>query len=285
MNISRRRCLNLLLCPLVSGCVGRVIDAGQNLYSRPHALEVPPNEYYDRFEIRILGKFILAHDWPSSQDPPRWSLKNGPKYFSSESRNGGLYFAHDIQEWDEATWAATVPPRRMDPYVRERYSVPVYKTITSRAANGSLRFSKGEFMGMQTYTGFSPIGRAFWGSSAHHIDLNLRRCSIQEWLDRMVDFAEGAFFEPGAQRTTERIGKVDWHVFTVQPRPRRPNYSSGPFEHRFAQIGDTPYTIALTMGATSESLQFPQRHALVQRIFRHLTETLTVTRVHVPSIS
>ncbi len=53
----------------------------------------------------------------------------------------------------------------------------------------------------------------------------------------------------------------------------------GPYLVWLTALGDTGYSLAMEMGASKESLEYPKAHAEVERIFMHLVDSLKAERL------
>jgi hypothetical protein len=82
---------------------------------------------------------------------------------------------------------------------------------------------------------------------------------------------------PKGKWAERRVGGNLWLVHETAEQdfsPRPLNGVGGPFQTWLLPIGDTGYTLGMEMGASRESLQYPDAHARFQTTFRHLIESV-----------
>lgn len=282
------------LLVLVNGCgVREAIQRNDDRYARPGAMDFPLTGIYNTYQVRLLDRYRVTHQWVNS---------SGCAYRGVEQTKldstvpGRFYIGRDIYEDNGKTWLRFegMTPYDFDIYVRSvKKMYPVfapptkeeleadrkdtmerieYSRRTGRMAPPSestrtpLRYEEHE-------DGLQPLCFEAWWGSSHRIGLALRKQTLKEMQDSY------AARYPEGQWTTKIVNGMSWRAYEVAEdrlRPRPLNGTGGPYQYWLLPIGNTGYTMSLELGASKESLQYPQAHAAVQAVFRHLIESVKI---------
>lgn len=286
------------LCGLLalSGCgvaIERVIEYNDDRYARPGAMDSPLTGYYDIYQIKFLDRYSLVHEWPVVS--PCGYSKLATINSKGERYKGEVYAVSDIYEEGNSTKQRGAHPAwDLDRYVRSViYSEPIYAPITKEESEASVRAMLEQIKRQrktgkrepdppstrvplhyeEKETGFQPICTKYWWASSHYLDLSLRKSSLAEYKEKLTRlFPEG-------QWSTQTLNGLAWQVQAVpeshlEGRPL--NGLGGPYQTWLLPLADTDYIMALKMGASKESLQYPQAHAVIHQAFRHLIESVRV---------
>lgn len=203
------------------------------------AIVVP--EKYPNYRYKFLEKYKISHDW----------YGGGCSY---ASKYNGVYFAvTDIFEQDGHAWQISSRPDKpfnIDRYVRAEWqSTNGYgKTITLK--------------------GFQPMCAEGWVGTSHGLTINLVKLDLDEAVKK--------YAETNVPLQKQRVGNNFWVTQIAPLIPRRINTISGPFMSWFLPVGDTGYTFVFELGANQDSLKYPEAHARMQEIFRHLIESVKI---------
>lgn len=236
------------ICLMLAGCgfaTGQLHDkAMEEQHLKPGALDKPitTSATYPNYSYKLVGKYRISHDW--------YGL-DGCHYHGPQVGMQG-----DIYEQDGHTFQAGVldtKPQNIDRYVR-----PEWQMGPDR--DGDYRSVKG----------FEPVCFESWGRTSHVLAIKLYKKSISTWRDDL------AKTNPNGKLSEENIGGNTWLVQTNEIAERRINSTGGAFLNYTTAIGNTGYTLTVQLGANQDSLKYPQAHAQIQAIFRHLVESVKI---------
>jgi hypothetical protein len=246
----------VMLCSL-SGCF-----AAQQMHDKereeallkPGALDPQISEQYRAYSYTFLNKYQVSHDWLEGAKPCQYA----GYYSSSTSRLpdqiGDIYEIGGItvQDRDSPAYARTkdISHLSIDKYVRS-------VKVTDKT-------------GKVWETGLKPICDQAWIATSHFLTVYLYKRTVEEWRQFMERNPEGKI-------TMQRAGKNNWLVQQYSQLQSPPlNGAGGPFQTWVLAIGDSGYTLTLRLGASQKSLEHPERHAQIQRIFKHLIDSVRV---------
>ena len=121
--------------------------------------------------------------------------------------------------------------------------------------------------------GFRPLCFESWWVASHFLRGMLYKRDLANW--RAIQTEKN----PKGKWSERRVGGNLWLVQETAEQdfnPRPLNGVGGPFQTWLLPIGDTGYTLGMEMGASRESLQYPDAHARFQATFRHLIESVKI---------
>ncbi len=250
------------LCALtfLAGCsVGSEIQKNDERYLQPGALDAPLTGAYSVYSFKLLGRYQVTYQWVTTSgcglrgvvlppDPSRPKLT--------------VYRVPDIFEEGGKTWQGSnfqKPPMDLDPWVTSVKAV-------SRALGRE---------GQSVEVGMKLLCEEAWMTSNHYLWVRLRRASVDAVQQEVNAGTTGV---PLAWTRQMRNG-VEWRILKVpidQLRSRRPNGVGGPYQTWIAPLGASGYSMAFTLGASEESLQYPQAHARFEATLAYLVNALKV---------
>lgn len=273
------------LTPLISICVGAVLlfiligCSGEFVYrkdierlSKPGALDVRLTGIYDIYKFKFLDKYYISHQWPRNSD--------GCSYMGLSTVNpadamvnGDVYAIKDIFEANDSTWQRSYSPKdvnQLHPYNFDRFVRAEY-TVKTKS-------------GLKIEKGYNTLCYQSWWTTSHSIALFLRKQPLD---DMKAGFTQ---WYPEGTWTTKTVNNLTWYVQEVPEdkfRTRPLNGVAGPFQLWALPLADTGYSMAIKLGASKESLQYPDAHARMQAMFRHLIESVKIEPLQTdsPSIS
>ena len=222
-------------------------------------MDSPLTGIYNTYRFDLLDRYRISHQWLESGCAYR-----GVQQPSTHSGvRGRVFVGRDIVEKDAKTWLRSLEQRLFDfdPWVRS------VKWISKEKGK------EGEVLEV----GFKPLCFESWWTSSHYLRLRIQKRSLAEF--------EGVFSEryPEGQWRSESLNGLKWRVQRVpllQLRTRPLNGLGGPYQAWLTALGDSGYALSVEMGASKESLDHPQAHAEIEGVFRHLVNSLQVTRLN-----
>lgn len=281
---------------LLSGCdIEGAIKRNDDRYMRSGAQDSPLTGVNDTYHLKFLDKYRITHEWPRISN---CSYRKIPTLNVKDGHRGEFWAVRDIYEEGGKTWQRFegMKPFDFDRYVRSvKRQVPIYAPPTKEELEASnkelkeriersrktgrfestlpnlserkpIRYEEKEF-------GFQVLCGESWWVTSHFLDASLHKRDLVTWRAIWTER------NPKGEWSERRI---DSNVWTVQEtaeqdfEPRPLNGVGGPFQTWLLPIGDTGYTLALELGASQESLQYPDAHARFQVIFRHLIESVKI---------
>ncbi len=280
----------LFLLSACGGVSGQLKDkANEERLLKPGALDLPLTGMYLTYQYKLLDKYRVTHQWiqESNCQYSKLEILNT----SSSRIRSGFYIVGDIYEEGNSTKQRGAHPTwNFDRFVRSvKYQQPIYATITSAESEADveamLERGKNPKKGLPLYierkptgykeveTGYTPICLETWWATSHSIALFLHKQSLEEMVARFTKwYPEGIW-------TTKTVNNQTWHMqetlenkFRIRPL----NGVAGPYQTWLIPIGETGYTIAMEFGASKESLQYPEAHARMQTMFKHLIESVKI---------
>ncbi len=109
-----------------------------------------------------------------------------------------------------------------------------------------------------------------------HLRVRLQKRTLAEF--------EAVFTQsyPEGEWRSQSLNGLNWRVQNVplaQLRSRPLNGVGGPYQSWLVGLGDTGYAMSIEMGASKESLEYPQAHAAIEGGLRQLVSSLKVQRL------
>ena len=256
-------CLAMLVA--FTGCgVEGAIKRNDDRYLKPGAMDMPLTGYNDIYRIKFLGKYRVTHQWPVTSD---CEYRKVPTLNRQDRYKGEVYAVRDIVEYGGKTWQRfeNSTPYDFDRFVRSvKVMHPVYGNV-----NG-IR----QEIGVKEYEeGMRPVCFEGWYTTSHILRMRLLKRDIAAWR---IILAERA---PAGRWSQQKVAENLWQVNVTAEqdlKPRPLNGSGGPFQTWVLPIGDTGYTIAMELGASQESLQYPEAHEKFKAAFRGLIESVKI---------
>lgn len=288
----------LLAIVILCGCgIEESINRIDQRYLQPGTLDLPLTNYYDTYQYKFLGKYWITHQWPVSAGSCNYrSLptlgRNNDRY------QGEIYAVPDIYEENGKTYQASNTGRRpmeFDRYVRSvKVQSPIYGTPTKEELQASekaqwerieRRRKTGRYESETTPDIVKPIGYEekevgfqslcfeSWWVTSHFLRGKLHKRDLATWRAMLTEK------NPNGKWSERRVGPNVWLVQETSEQdlwPRPLNGVGGPFQTWLLPIGDTGYTIGMELGASRESLQYPDAHERMKAMFRHLIESVKI---------
>lgn len=264
-----RNTLLLFSIVLLSSCgfvTGQLQDkANEEKLLKPGALDLPLTGFYTHYQYKLLDKYEIKHQWLRESNCD-YSKVETQKYESKDRLSKDRFFrVYDIYEDGSSTKQRDAhPARNFDRFVRAEY--------IRKKPNGDIVTEKG----------FTPICYESWWNTSHSITLFLRKQPLEEMK------AGFSLWYPEGTWTTKIMNKLTWHIQETSEdklRQRPLNGVAGPFQLWVIPLADTGYTMALKLGASKESLQYPDAHLRMQAMFKHLIGSVKIEPIQATTSS
>ncbi len=246
--------LTIYLC--ISGCgfiAGQLHDkAMEDQLLKPGALDLPLTGFYTHYQYKLLDKYQVTHQWIRESNCDYRKIES--RKYDGKDR---FFNVRDIFEEGGSTWQrfeTAAHNYNFDRYVRPQY------TVQTRS-------------GLKTEKGYNVLCLETWWVTSHSIAMFLRKQPLDEMK---AGFSK---WYPEGVWTTKKINNLTWHVQETSEdkfRPRPINGVGGPFQTWVLPLADTGYTMAIELGASKESLQYPDAHARMQAMFKRLIESVSI---------
>lgn len=220
-------------------------------------MDSPLTGIYKTYQFHLLDRYRVTHQW----------LESGCRYSALElssqvpGRRTLFYVAGDIYEENGTT--------------KQRGAHPAHdfnRFVRSVKYTSKERGREGEVIDI----GFRPLCFESWWVTSHFLRGMLYKRDLASW--RAIQTEKN----PKGKWSEHRIGGNLWLVQETAEQdfsPRPLNGVGGPFQTWLLPIGDTGYTIGMELGASRESLQYPDAHARFLATFRHLVESVKIEPV------
>jgi len=246
---------------LLSACgfvAGQLQDkANEDRLLKPGALDLPLTGFYSHYQYKLLDRYQITHQWIRESSCGYRDVELG-KYESKDRLTKDRFFnVRDIFEEGGSTWQrfdAKTGNFNFDRYVRPEYTV--------KTKNG-----------LKTEKGYNTLCYQSWWTTSHSIALFLRKQPLD---DMKAGFTQ---WYPEGTWTTKTVNNLTWYVQEVPEdkfRTRPLNGVAGPFQLWALPLADTGYSMAIKLGASKESLQYPDAHVRMQAMFKHLVESVKI---------
>lgn len=264
---ARSRALSVMCGVLVVTTLGGCFFAQQlhgkldeDALLRAGALDPRPVERYTTYSFNFLGAYRVSHDWPETASPCRY--KNIWRVPSSggtpvpvrvgdiEERDGRAVQQHQ----DESINAA-----------KEMRWLSIEDRMSSRVVINPVD-------GKPVETGLRPMCFETWAETSHVLTVKFFRRSADEWRDML------ARANPNGTFSNELIKGNHWLVQRTPITFNERKVLGGAYQSWTLPIADTGYTITIQLGANSSSLKDAERHSQMERILKHLVESVSVER-------
>ena len=247
----------LLVVAMLGGCgFEEAYRRNEDRYMQPGALDAPLTGYYDVYSFKFLDKYRVMHDWPVVSNCEYNKLAALGK--KQDRYKGEIFAVDDIYEINDSTKQRDADPTwNFDRFVRS------VKYISKE------RGREGEVMEI----GFEALCFESWWVPSHFFRYKLHKRDLASWREIRTEKT------PKGKWSERRVGANLWLVQEMAEQdfsPRPLNGVGGPFQIWLLPIGDTGYTIGMELGASQESLQYPDAHARLQAVFRHLIESVKI---------
>jgi len=215
---------------------------------------------YAKFNYYLSSRFRVSHVWPKGMRPCKYSRIQLPKsqqdgtWYGSYSRLGDIFEHRDKTLQERKTNG--FPSRSVD----LRYlSIDEY-----------VRSDKYVYQGKIKDAGLKPICAQTFIGSSHTLTIWLRKWDQEKWANKLKkSFPDGKF-------SNVKIGNNNWLVHESSLKPSKFRHVSGKFQSWLLPIGDTGYTYYFDLGASTESLNKPEQHEKMKKIFKHLVESVKI---------
>ncbi len=254
----------LLAATMLAGCGAEEgIKRNDDRYLKPGALEVPLTNIYDTYRYKFLDKYRVTHKWPHTAGTCNYRKVN------TDDVSGGRTFAvGDIHESDGKTWQRFEGSKPFDfsRYVRsvKIMNPVVYDKVTRELIPGASE---------EIEAGLQSMCFESWYVTSHSLVMRLHKRDQETWQQQWTRS------NPKGKWSKQRVAENAWLVQEVPENElalRAPNAAGGWFQSWLLPVGDTGYTIALQLGASQESLQYPEAHARMKAAFHHLIESVKI---------
>jgi len=296
---------------ILIGCgIEQAIRKNEDRYAKPGAMDmaISSNPYYVKHSLRILNRYLVKHEWLNGQGTVAYGGYLGKtqglplRIFDSL---GDIYEEQGITWYQADKRYAGINPKtgqywrtNFDSYVRSvKYQQPIYAPITAAESRAEVEATLKRIRNpkknlpttvrqpisyQEVETGYKPVCFESWWTTSHFITLFLRKQPLNEMKAGFTKWY------PESSWTTKTINNLTWYVQETPEdkfRPRPLNGVGGPFQTWVLPLADTGYTMALELGASKESLQYPDAHARIQVMFRHLIESVRIESIQTDSPS
>jgi len=284
-----------LIAVLASGgcsVIEETVRRNDDRYARPGAMDSPLTGIYNTYQFHLLDRYRVTHQW----------LESGCGYRGVEKKgvNAGVrsrfFVGRDIFEENGKTWLRFegMTPFDFDRFVRSvKQQIPFYAPTTKEEADASMKAlmertersrKSGRFESdspdlrkpiryEEKEEGFQALCGESWWVTSHFMNVRLHKRDLASWRAMLTESnSKGRWSE-------HRVGSNVWlaqETAEQDIKPRPLNGVGGPFKTWLLPIGDTGYTIALHLGASQESLKYPDAHARFQTTFRYLIESVKI---------
>lgn len=230
--------------------------ANEKKLLKPGTLDLPLTGFYSHYQFNFLDRYEIKHQWLRESNC-QYSKVETQKYESKDRFSKDRFFkALDIYEEGNSTKQRLIHTTRdFDRFVRAEYS---------------LKRSDGTIV---TYKGYDPICFESWWTTSNYIRLRLQKRPLNELV--------AAFSEryPEGMWSTKTVNNLTWRVQATPEdklRQRPLNGVGGPYESWLIQLADTGYSMAIELGASKESLQYPDVQLRMQAMLKHLVESVEI---------
>lgn len=226
---------------------------------KPGALDSPISEVYNRYTYEFLDRYKITHDFIRVSG---CEYRGKPRVGITLGTNFELREVYDIFEQDNHTYQRayqTKDVNHLNPANFDRYTRAEFTTEPSQSGK------------VYTYKGFMPVCLQSWGATSHVLTVKLYKKDLSTWKSDL------ARVNPKGSFSEEIINGNKWLVQTNNIEAASINGDTGgAYLHYSTAIGGTGYTLTMQLGANQSSLKYPQTHAQMQAIFKHLIESVKI---------
>ncbi len=274
------------------GCgIEGAVRRNEDRYARPGAMDPPLTDIYKTYQFHLLDSYRVTHQW----------LESGCGYSALElpgqvpGYRTLFYVVDDIYEEDGVTkQRGAHSAKDFNRFVRSvKHQRPIYAPPTREEIEASNkatweRIERTRKTGVfestppdtrkpirheEIETGLRPLCFGSWWVTSHFLRGVLYKRDLASWQEIQTEK------NPKGKWSERRVGGNLWlvqetaeHDFSPQPL----NGVGGAFQTWLLPIGDTGYTIGIELGASRESLQYPDAHARFLSTFNHLIESVKI---------
>jgi hypothetical protein len=247
----------VLAVALLGGCgVEEVIKRNDDRYMRPGALDMPLTGIYRTYQFNLLERYRVTQQWVSSSGcryggVEKPDIRPGVRSF--------FFVGTEIFEENGKTWIRSDGIHKYD---FDRFVRSVKEISKERGREGTV-----------IEIGWRPVCFESWWVTSHYLRAMLYKRDLASWRAKLTEE------NPKGKWSERRVGDNLWLVQETAEddmRPRPLNGVGGPFQFWLLPIADTGYTLGMELGASRESLQYPDAHARFQATFRHLIESVKI---------
>ena len=278
----------LLAVIALGGCgIKEGIKRSDERYLTPGALDLPLTNVYDTYQYKFLDKYSITHQWSHTAGTCKY------RKIRSDDLRGGRFFAVDnIYELDGHTWQVgtqTFEEVKRTRYVNPKYPRPPLTFDEYAFSHGFDRYVRsvkvmnpvyGQVNGERQRTGEEEIEVGLqslcfnsWYATSHSLVMRLHKQDLKTWKARWTQF------NPKGKWSEQLVAGNVWvlqETLEQELSPSAPGASGGWFQSWLLPIGDTGFTISMQLGASQESMQYPEAHARMKAMFRHLIESVKI---------
>jgi len=254
--------LSLTGCGIASEVINH--EANDQRLLKAGALDLPVSDVYIKYQYSFLNKYQITHDFilagGCTYNVGGVGIKDVPT-----GSNYVLKRAPSIFERDEHTYVSvfqTKDVNQLNPRNIDRYVRPEFDRGLDPYGNP---LPKGK--------GFQPMCFESWGGTSHVLAIKLYKKDIATWKSDLSQV------NPNGKFTEETINGNKWLVQTNDIAQRALNGTGGAYLHYSTAIGNTGYTLTIQLGANQDSLKYPQAHAQMKAIFKHLIESVKIEQI------
>lgn len=238
-------------------------EANDQRLLKAGALDVSINEIYKKYQYNFLDQYRITHDFiMASGCNYRVKKPIGIKDLIP-SANYAISDALDIFEQNNHTYQRSyqtkdinhLNPDNIDRYVRPEFDRgldPYGKPLP-----------KGK--------GFQPMCFEAWQGTQHFLTVYLHKRKLD--IPNIYGLQDGVI-------SHEKVGSNHWWVQKFDLRPYQANGAGRIVESWVLPIADSGYTFIFEFGANQDSLKYPQAHAQMQAIFKHLIESVKIEPIN-----
>lgn len=238
---------------ILVGCSGEFVyrkDIEQ--LSKPGALDLSLTGFYSHYQYKLLDKYRISHQW-LRESACDYRTIEAKKYDGADR----FFIVRDIYEEGGSTWQrfdVKTGNFNFDSFVRPQYTVKTQN-------------------GLKVEKGHNVLCLETWWTTSHSVALFLHKQSLDEMkADFTKRYPEGVW-------TTKTVNDLTWYVQETPQakfRSRPLNGVGGPFQTWVLPLADTGYVMAIELGASKESLQYPEAQARMVVMLKHLIESVSI---------
>lgn len=251
-----------IVMALLVGC-GDFIRKNDDRYMQPGALDPVLTGYYDVYNVLLLDKYRLRHEWPLPARACQY-LSSATLGKDKDRYTGEVFIANDIYEENGDTKqrdANTPSGADFNRFVR---SIKVQRPIYRQRSDGAWT---NEITGYyENEEGLKSICFEAWVGTDHSLTVRLVKLPMD---NRKSHYAVGS-----KSHTTETVGANTWSVWRYGFDAATPKQYGG--EVWVLQLGETDYSLAFEFGFGAESFKAPTVHATFEVMFKHLIESVKI---------
>lgn len=247
--------LSLAACGIASEVVNH--EANDKRLLKPGALDVPIAKIYERFQYKFLDHYKITHDFVMSGSCHYYGPPVGIKDIIP-GNNYAISPVLDIFEKGNHTYTKAYQNNdvaKLNPTNIDRYTRPEWQNGTD--SNGKPMIAKG----------FQPMCFETWQGTQHFLTIYLNKRKLIN--PNIYGFKDGVI-------SHQTIGNNHWDIQKFDYQPYAINSSGRLVESWVLPVADTGYTFIFELGANQDSLKYPQAHAQMQAIFKHLIESVKI---------